>query len=209
MYGRRHLQFMKVSNQEVEIRVHYSQQDNWIIPAPTLVRAGEGKEGEKRQGISCMNLRHQFWSSWNVPSLLCFGFFHCAYVVQVWLWNYRKADPHTTTPTVFWESSWLNTLRVSGPGIRNCQTDKVLSLLWRDCLLLSVLKAQDSGGLSLPSMILLKAYKFFSLFFIFSIICIVTSGTDLAEAMRKPLNDPKLYFHDSHVSKIPNQLSVF
>lgn len=45
MYGRRHLQFMKVSNQEVEIRVHYSQQDNWIIPAPTLVRAGEGEDG--------------------------------------------------------------------------------------------------------------------------------------------------------------------
>lgn len=47
MYGRCHLQFMKVSNQEVEIRVHYSQQDNWIIPAPTLVRAGEGEGWEK------------------------------------------------------------------------------------------------------------------------------------------------------------------
>lgn len=50
MYGRRHLQFMKVSNQEVEIRVHYSQLDNWIIPAPTLVRAGEGEEGWEKTG---------------------------------------------------------------------------------------------------------------------------------------------------------------
>lgn len=199
MYGRRHLQFMKVSNQEVEIRVHYSQQE---LNYPST-NAGESWW---RRRVRKDRVSHAWISDissdpgWNVLSLLSFGFLHCAYVVQVWLCNYLKADPHITTPDSLLRKQLTKYLRVSGPGIRSCQTDKVLPLLCRDCLL-SVLKAQDSGGLSLRSMILLKAYKFFSLFFIFSIICTVTSGTYLAEAMRKALSDPKLYFHDSHVSK--------
>lgn len=104
MYGRRHLQFMKVSNQEVEIRVHYSQQDNWIIPAPTLVRAGEGEEGWEKTGHLLMHESQAsvlilvvpfffLWVSFTVPSM-CHNSFN---VVHVWLCNYLKADPHVTT----------------------------------------------------------------------------------------------------------------
>lgn len=160
MYGRRHLQFMKVSNQEVEIRVHYSQQDNWIIPAPTLVRAGEGEEGWEKTGYLLM---HESQAS--VLILVVPFFFLWVSFTVLMLSKCDSATTlkltHTLPPLrVFWESSWLTTPRVSGPGTRSCQADKVLSLLCRDCLL-SVLKAQESGGLSLHSMILLKAYKFF------------------------------------------------